>query len=494
MDARYAHPLRTARRRQNLTIDRLAEAAKVGASTVWRAEHAYPINAESRRRLCAYLGMTSEELGLVMDRREKGTDDAGHLVSAPGASSTPSAAQPAHPLVVFHHFPDGFSQQAQPTSEQDMGVWLASAGSDLAALFDAGWSLESVLDALRIVLQGVHGMTLPVRRTLFQATGTALLSQMPLPTREHVSFEERERLCDALRKSVAEGWQLFHTARPAQVLVVAQAQLYLLQQTHTFLEHDMRCSLYAGLYDLIGAAFLYQGHYIAAQRAYERAHIAALEGNDIWNMAQSLNWQSVVANGAGHYAQAIRLIEAALRLLANQHDEDYLRLKAHLLADWAYNASLLQDHLGMQQKLEASATFLEGLGPNEEFDLVRWHQITGNCLLAFKKYPAAIEHLEQSLAEQQPQWLARRLLTMVPLAEAYARQQERDASIATAQHIALLLPSVDSMMLNQRFLEYQQVLSKTFPHDPQVRAFITGTRQRTPQVSSSGNKPLPPSS
>ena len=150
MDARYAHPLRTARRRQNLTIDRLAEAAKVGASTVWRAEHAYPINAESRRRLCAYLGMTSEELGLVMDRREKVIDDVGHAVSAPGASSTPSAAQAAHPLVVFHHFPDGFSQQAQPSSEQDMGVWLASAGSDLAALFDAGWSLESVLDSLRV--------------------------------------------------------------------------------------------------------------------------------------------------------------------------------------------------------------------------------------------------------------------------------------------------------------------------------------------------------
>ena len=38
-------------------------------------------------------------------------------------------------------------------------------------------------------------------------------------------------------------------------------------------------------------------------------------------MAQSLNWQSVVANGAENYAQAIRLIEAALRLLANQHDK-----------------------------------------------------------------------------------------------------------------------------------------------------------------------------
>ncbi len=477
MRVKNVHPLRMARCRQNLTIEQLAEAAKVGASTVWRAEHGYPINAESRRRLCTFLEMTSEELGLVVDRREKRPADAQPAVDVPAGASAPTA-KPTAPAIIFHRVPDASLSQAKTLREQDIGVWLAYAGSDLAALFDAGWTLESVLDALRVVLQGMQGMTTPVRRLLFQAAGAAMMSQMPLPTREHLSLEERARLCDALRKSVANGWQLFHTERPAHVLVVAQAQLYLLQQTHMFLEHDLRCSLYAGVYDLIGAALLFQGHYATAQRAFEKAHIAALEGRDIWNMTQSLNWQSVVANCSGHYANAISSIEAAMRLLADQHDEDYLRLKAHLLADWAYNASLLQNQPEVQEKLEASTTFLEGLGPNEEFDLARWHQITGSCLLMLGQYPAAIEHLEQSLAQLPPQWLARQLLTLAPLAEAYARHLERDASIATAERMALLLPAADSSMLNQRFLEYQQVLSKTFPRDPQVRAFIAGSRQR----------------
>ena len=36
--ANDVHPLRAARHRQNLTIEGLAEDARVGASTVWRAE------------------------------------------------------------------------------------------------------------------------------------------------------------------------------------------------------------------------------------------------------------------------------------------------------------------------------------------------------------------------------------------------------------------------------------------------------------------------
>lgn len=491
MDARGAHPLRMARYRQNMTIEQLAEAAQVGASTVWRAEHAYPINAESRRRLCAFLGITSEELGLVVDRREKDALASGPFVNSAARSYVPPSARTLPLPVGFQPVHESLYQQAKGFSEENIGIWLACTGSDLAALFDAGWTLESVLDSLRVVLQGVQGMTAPVRHLLFQAAGAAMMSQAPLPTEKHLSPKERARLCDALRKSVAEGWQLFHTARPAHVLVVAQAQLYLLQQTHVFIEHDLRCSLYAALYDLIGAALLFQGHYTAAQRVYEKAYIAALEGGDIWNIAQSLNWQSVAANGDGHYAQAIRSIEAALRLLTDKHEEEFLRLKAHLLANWAYNASLLQDQVGMQEKLESSAGFLEGLGPHEEFDPARWHQISGSCLLILGKYPAAINHLEQSLAELPPQWLARHILTLAPLAEAYAHQHERDASIATAEHMARLLSAADSKMLNRRFLEYQQILSKTFPRDPRVRAFIASMRRRLMQTTSAAARDSP---
>src|SRR5690348_8994766 len=85
MKATHPHPLRLARCRHNLTINQLAEEARVGASTIWRAEHAYPISAESRRRLCAFFGLTSQELGLVSDRREKldQTQEANHVFITP---------------------------------------------------------------------------------------------------------------------------------------------------------------------------------------------------------------------------------------------------------------------------------------------------------------------------------------------------------------------------------------------------------------------------
>lgn len=58
------HPLRLARIQQDLTQEELAEATKLGLSTIRRAEQGFPINAKSRRLLCAYFGKTSQELGL----------------------------------------------------------------------------------------------------------------------------------------------------------------------------------------------------------------------------------------------------------------------------------------------------------------------------------------------------------------------------------------------------------------------------------------------
>jgi tetratricopeptide (TPR) repeat protein len=473
MRATHAHPLRTARCQRNLTIEQLAQEARVGASTVWRAEHHHPINAESRRRLCAYFDMTSQDLGLVGDSQEQRSPQP----TQPMNLTAPQAEEALAFLMKLRSARTGASEQTETSSEAHICGWLARVTSDLASLLGEGWTLHTMLDSLQVILQGVQRMPASVQHTLLQAGAGAMMNRMLPPTGEHLSLEERTRLCNALRKFVAEGWQLFHTAGPAYVLVVAQAQLYLLQQAQSLIYPDLRYSLYAALYNLIGAAHFFQGCYATAQHAHEKAHIAALEGADTWNMTQSLNWQAIDSNGCGYYAEAIQFIEAALRLLDGKNDEAYLRLRAHLLADWAYNASLLQEQGLAQQKLEASAAALGGLGPHEEFDLVRWHQMAGSCLLAHGKYSTAIDHLEQSLAQLPQQWLARRILTLVPLAEAYARQRERDASIATAEHAVSLLHALDSTMLSQRFMEYQRVLIESFPHDQHVRAFISSAQQ-----------------
>lgn len=465
MKATHPHPLRLARCQRNLTINQLAEEARVGASTIWRAEHAYPISAESRRRLCMFFNLTSQELGFVSDRREKS-------VPAPEIDEvfiplSPQRSISADPL-----------RNAGMTDAHPASVLLAHTSSDLAALFDAGWSLNAVLTALRPVLQGVQSMPAQVRESVYEIGYQAMKSADMQTSGEHLSQEERIRLGDGLRKSVAESWRLYQSSPPAYVIIVAQTQLALVQQAHSLLPPALRSSLYAALYNLIGAALLSQGHYAAARRTHEKAHIAALEGADIWNMAQSLNWQAISASNTGHYEMAIQCIQAAMRLLSYVDDEKYVRLKAHLFADWAYNAALLNEQASVQEKLEASAALLDGLGSDEEFDLSRWHQTAGGCMLLDHNYSAAVSHLEQSLAALAPQWLVRQALTLVPLAEAYALQQERDASIAVGEQVVNILQKMDSTMLNHCFMKLQHKMLKAFPEDRRVRAFIESAQHQ----------------
>lgn len=449
------HPLRVARFARNLTIEQLAEEAKVGASTIWRAEHNYPINAESRRRLCVYLGMSSQELGFCGKPRHS-----------------------PHKLV----FIDPSPQQGDdiPTTitadmlnssalrEKQPGNILLLQARELIPLLNDGWSLETLMESLYIVLQSIQDISCATRKELFRGSEIVRREQL-------ISEEERARICNALDKSIAQSWQFFHIASPGQVLAVSQAQLQLVRHLQSVLPRSRLAIFYAATYNLIGAAFHSLGHYPEAQRTHEQAYAAALEGGDIWNQAQSLNWQAIDANVQGYYRQAMIHIEAALHLLTDKEDKDFLRLRAHLLADWAYNASLLQEQHLAQQKLADSANFLRDLDPNEEFDQARWHQLAGDCDLLDHRYDEAINHLEQALTQIPAQWLTRRLLTLIPLAEAYARKNERDQSIAMAKQAATVLSNMNSPMLQRRFAAYQHTLSELFPEDRQVKAFLTST-------------------
>lgn len=465
------HPLRTARSLRNLTIKQLADAAKVGISTVWRAEHNYPINAESRRRLCLYFNMTSQELGLVSQRNETFLAEPVQTPEQEALHALLYASSPSHELISslgdLFYANDTVHGEPEISFEQQLGAWLVLKGSALASLFDAGLTLDEVLDSLRVILYGFQGVPSLIQSKLLHLHGAAT------PTRKPTSIEDRQLLDNALHKSVDEGWRLYHTARPAQVLVTGQAQLYLVQQVDDLVSSDVRCDLYAGLYNLIGAGYFLQARYDAAQRMYKRAHRAAAEGQDNWDLAQNLNWQAIVASARGLYTEAIRLIDAALRVIANENDERFMRLKAHLHADKAYNAALLQEDMLVEEGLEASATLLDDLGPDEEFDQTSWYQKKGSCLLSLGNYKKAIDYLQQSLVQLPAPWITRRILTLIPLAEAYARKRERDASIATAEHIAAIIDSADSIMLNHRFLEYQQLLLEIFPYDKHVLSFVT---------------------
>jgi tetratricopeptide (TPR) repeat protein len=348
----------------------------------------------------------------------------------------------------------------------------------LGQLFDAGWTLEEILEALRVMLQGVQQMPAPVRKWLLQCNGIALAHSIEPPTTEHLSQEERYRLWKALEKSIDSGWHLFHKAPPAQVLVVARTLLNLVQQMHGLLSPDVRPVLYAGIYNLLGAALLFQGQHDSARRTHEKAQIAALEGGDLWSMAQSLNWQAIGLQLAGRFQDALLTIEAALRVLGQREDVPGIRLQAHLLADWALNAAHLPGQLSFQEQLETSAMLSKPLELNEEFDILQWRQVAGSCLLLKGQYSEAIHLLGQSLAELPAGWLIRQLLTLFPLAESYARSGERDASLEIGKRIITLLGHIDAHMFHIRFTEYYQTLHMHFPRDQRISTFIAEARQQ----------------
>nr|BBH87658.1 hypothetical protein KTC_24090 [Thermosporothrix sp. COM3] len=443
--AARTHPLRILRNQHNLTIEQLANEARVGAATIWRAEHQYPINAESRRRLCSYFGKTSRELGLI-------------------------EAEESSPKL-----PAG---EQQP-SEQTTDTQFIQTAYALASLLDEGWKPHALLDVLQIILQSVQALPEEVRRALLHGDSAQLAQKVALVGRTHVSMKERIQLCQTLSESVSVAWQLSHQVRPDHTFMVAQALLTLLQQTHELLPEQQRGSLYAALYNLQGAAYLYQGRYCQAHQSHMKAHVAALEGSDIWNMAQSLNWLAVVANASGNHADALQYIQAALHLLIRsngEEDERYVRLKAHLLADWAYNAARLHRREETREKLAASAAITERLKPNEEYDQARWYQIAGSCSLSLDNPAEAIRYLERSLTQVSPVWIMRCLLTMMPLAEAYARTHELEASLRIAERSVTLLDNAASTMLYQRFKEYQQILVTLFPSEPIVQHFLEQTQ------------------
>ncbi len=453
------HPLRIARARRNLTIEQLSKVANVGTATIWRAEHYHPISAESRRRLCTYFSMTSQALGLITLSGDK--EEAEWNALPPDVPDKPVPLQEETAAIAIPH---------RPSLQAEAGTWLVGEAGQLALLFEENWDLETVLKSLHIILQSLQVLPDSLRHALFHA-GSTRANRKPL------TAEESQHLNQALDTSICDAWQFYHESGSSQVLVVAQAQLCLLQRFDPLLDPETSGRYHAAIRNLIGAALYDQGEYEAARREYQHAFADAVRGKDIWHQVQSNNWLAVIANANGRYLSAIDYLEKALYLLESADERLFPHTRAHLLANWAYNAGLLQDQAVVKEKLRSSKNVLDHLDceNDPEFDMAGWHQLAGKCVLMEGHYNTAIRHFEESLKSIPTHWHGRRALSLLPLAEAYAHKREREASLAVAEQATHDIQAADSRMLKHRFQEYQHVLLSTFPHDRVVRSFVTQT-------------------
>lgn len=468
LDVMNGHPLCVERCRRNLTQAQLADAVKVGITTIWRAENDYPISATSRQRICAYLNMTSLELGLTTKKPKKGTA----LVSS--EASTISTAPQAFPFIITKQsqpLDRVFEHTADSPSEQHIGAWLALESCNIASLFDAGWTLDAILDSLRVVLQGVEGIPMMTRRKLLQLGGMAAISGLAPLIERQVTEEEQIQFTQRIGNSISYGWKLFNTTNTPQILAVGQALLTLVQQNCLYLLPHTRPLLYSSTYRLIGAALHFHGSYENAYQFHERAYVTALEGADPWNMVQCRMWQANGFMEQKRYAEALQTNEAALRLIEHYDNREVVRTKAKLLASSAEGAAYLGETKHVQEKLNASKSVLEQFPQtlHDEFDYKSWHHHAGTCALILGHHDIAIKELQQAVQGLPPHLVIRNITALMPLAIAYARIGERDKCLETSMKVIQHGRELNAQGISKQFSDYiRKEIHKAFPSDAQI--------------------------
>lgn len=486
------HPLTKAREDRNLTQIQLAEAVKLSGKTIWSAEHNKPISAHSRRCLCRYFKKSSEELGLVSEEANiRDRQQANQLPTSPVPAQPPApvdveppllqpaAIPPTHPSVSIMPAAsiqaiDLLTTANDVTLEEQAGAWLAVGTAHLGQLFDANWSVEDILQGLQVVLRGVQGMSPMTRRSLLRIGAGALLAEIAIPDGKHVSGGEQIQLCQGLGESIGTAWKLFHSASTPQMLAIAQAQLFMIQQSHSELYVEVRPLFYAGAYNLIGATRYFLGQYYEAQQALDRAYIAGLEAAHPWLIGQTLSWQAYVSNGLERPAQTLPIIDKALRIIAEHQDRESIRLRARLLTLGVENEALLGHKEETQIRLAEAQTLLEYLPePHEEFDRVSWLQSAGECALALNNYDQSLIYLQQAVDELPQQWILRRASTLFSFAQALTRLKNAKQALAVAQQALPLIVSIQSPLFKQKFGHYLQAeLLATFPNNRSCQQFV----------------------
>jgi tetratricopeptide (TPR) repeat protein len=243
---------------------------------------------------------------------------------------------------------------------------------------------------------------------------------------------------------------------------------------------------YSSTQNLIGRALHLQERYREALDAHINAHVAAMSSGDPVCVVQCLICQADTYQALGQHSKAVEAVEEALRTLSfTPNGAEHYRLKAHLLACWADSAMQLRSHTVAQRKLEEAATDLGYINSNEEFDRASWLQLAGKNALMAGDPATAIRYCEEALAELPSNWVVRITGVLVPLAMAYARIGERDASLDAAKKAIPVLSTMSAPMSNKHFAEYIQhdLQPLSSSNDRVILEFVQDVRYQLPQVA-----------
>ncbi len=358
-------------------------------------------------------------------------------------------------------------------NDEALGIWVAGSAALLGPLLDDRWLPDTILEVLRIILPVVKAMPMITRRSFLHTGTAAIIGSLPLTGKKFITQEEQIQISNAFHGSLAAGWKLFTLAKTSQALAVSQAQLLLLQQVHPALPIHERSMLYSSIYNFMGVTLCQQEYYHEALHAHTSAYLAALGIGNALGVTYSLLGQGNCQYVLGQYTLAIETLKQALRTFDVLDDQQSLHTKAHLLGIWADSAMMTGDYETAQQKLDAVATLLDHVGPNEEFDRSSWYQLSGKYAGLTGSYALAAHWCEQALQELPEEWTIRRGLALMPLLSANAFMRDRDASLMALEKAKQIISVLHAPTMNHPLRQALQGLLTAFPHETEVHIRVS---------------------
>nr|BBH89452.1 hypothetical protein KTC_42030 [Thermosporothrix sp. COM3] len=430
MTKRPIHPLRAMREHLNLTQKRLAEEAGVGAQTILRAEHNKPINAESRRLLCDYFGMTPEALGLV-NNEQKAVDN---------------RRPPDTPAIALQEIPT--SPIAQAIAQ---GIVLASKQLESA---DMAHTRFHVLQ--RYGLAPHLTQPLPDAPPLWQRLTMALKKPTELDDMTLKHLEAITRDC----------WSVLSD----MLGIFSQGMLnYVLQRLEvvtTFLESPLSAEARHRLARVAGELAQVVGEILFDLKEHEQAEYYYNVALEAARMIKDEIMQAVILGRKCFIPLYNRNAQQALTLLQEAHTLSPLYLpevtRAWLWAIEAEAHALLRNEAACQKALDMSECFLErgqpGNLPYTRFNSTTLLNYKGTCRLRLHQTELAIQTLHQSLLRLDTTRTRQKAIVYIDLASAYCQANEMSEACLYAQEALYLIGQIKSARVFQRFLNMRRQL------------------------------------
>jgi transcriptional regulator with XRE-family HTH domain len=429
------HPLRMLRTRLNLTQKRLAEETGVGAQTILRAEHNKPINAESRRLLCNYFAMTSEELGLVSDINEAGEEEQAVLTEE---EVTPTNAP------------------TSPVLSQAMAQGIVLATRELES-FDMDRSRRNFLQILGITSSAL-------------VTSASDYYQQPLWEHLLRALERPSGIDETtllhLEAVVRDCWRVLTTMLGAFSHVLLRYVLERLVVVTDLLERTtqqssrIRLAIVASELAQVAGEILFDlKENEQAEHYYSVAMTAARVAQNDAIQAVILGRKSFIPIYERDARRAVPLLQHA-HALTKQRAPDVTR--AWLSAVEAEALANSQDEFGCLQALAKSEFFLErgqfAEQSHPRFTSSILQGYKGICYIKLRQPLAAQRVLNSALAETDPQRIRHRSIMLIDLATTYIQCNEIEEACKYALQALVLLSQARSTRVLQRIADLRRLL------------------------------------